>query len=134
MSNDGGTPADKFWFSGDHFDDHDIIRQHQIHYSGGKNGVTETVRVVIVHYNGGESHEFEEYGYRVKTFVTEDNSFLPDLMVVPFVETFLGEVDKIDKAFMHQLKGIVNEHTGLPIYTFAVPLGPSLKGTGAPHR
>ncbi len=119
------------WYTAIHFPDLDIVRQHEIKYSKDKKVVT--TRVMLIKYGEGRDHDFEEYGYQTKVYVKAGNTGFPEYIEEPFVNTIIGEVDKIDKDFDDYLKGTVNKHLGFDIYFDWVPK-PPLDGYGPQRR
>ena len=129
--------AIKTWYTSDHLNDMDIVRQHTL-VRTAKSEV-ETIKVVTIEYSRGlfgTDHQIIEYGTRTKTFFLDDLEFSRRILAVPmYGEPTLGPGSfKIDDAFFREIYGTVNEHLDCDCYMQEGGTGKNRLKTGAPHR
>lgn len=122
-------PQEQAWYTGKHFQNWDIVREHQIQHTDL--GYTWTTRVVTITYGKGTSHAIREYGYRVRSFI--EYGTYEERESSPVVVDFPDEIDVYSKRFSDEIKITINNHLDCNCYVDLVPRN-RLKATSAPHR
>ena len=125
-------PDEKTWYSGMHFFDFDVVREHQIKHTDF--GYTETVLAVTVSYGEGTKHKIEKYGYVTKSHHELRYGTFEQWRNSPYINTVYGSKFEILPGFQDEIYRMVNGHLMRDYYTDWIFGKNRLSAVTGPHK